>query len=78
MSEIYYQGKPVERGFTGTMRTIVMQCNNPDKLDMRYWTNREFVDETRAFMRSFKPIGDIKPQSECQESRASTKPLPKT
>lgn len=54
--KLYYRGKEVRRdGFTtDSVRTIVMQKNNPDRLDMRYKTNREFVAQQRAWTKAHK------------------------
>lgn len=57
-AEIRYKGKPL-KGFKGTMRTIVMQKNNPDQLDMRYKTNREFIKEQRAWTQKVTGITPV-------------------
>jgi len=56
---INYKGKPVKReGFTGIMRVIVMQKNNPDRLDMRYRTNKQFMAEQQKWRADHKPADD--------------------
>lgn len=55
-TSIRYRGKEI-KGFTTTSTvTIIMQKNNPDRLDMRYKCNRKFIAEMRE-SKSKQPIG---------------------
>lgn len=54
-TNIRYRGKPVKRdGSPAIMRSIVMQKNNPDRLDMRYRTNRQFIAEQREWAKRIR------------------------
>lgn len=57
--KLYYQGKEVKPdGFKAkTFRVIVMQKNNPDRLDMRYKCNKEFVRINREFTKKTASSG---------------------
>lgn len=47
--KIYYRGEEVKGFKAETFRVIVMQQSNPDRLDMRYKCNKEFVRVNEAF-----------------------------
>lgn len=54
-AEINYKGKPVKRGFVATsVLTLVMCKNDPNRLDMRYKSNRKFVEQSRQSRKEFK------------------------
>lgn len=59
-NKIYYQGKELKRDDTATTRTIVMQKNNPDRLDMRYKTNREWIKEQQVIQLVHDKIEEAK------------------
>ena len=60
--QIYYKGKPMKRDLSAKVTTMIMQKNNPNRLDMRYKVNKEFaklVGTHRVEVRSDVPPGMI-------------------
>lgn len=46
--KIMYKGKPLTVLKATSAHTIVMQKSNPDRLDMRFKCNREFLDKLKV------------------------------
>jgi hypothetical protein len=46
-ARIYYKGKPLKRDMSTKTLYIVMQKNNPERLDMRYKDSRRFAAMNR-------------------------------
>lgn len=46
---LMYNGQPIGSDHTDKVRVIIMQKNNPNRLDMRYKTNKEFLMELKNY-----------------------------
>lgn len=55
--KIFYKGEEVKGYKATTTATIVMQKRNPDRLDMRYKCNKEFVQMNRAWSKKVASSG---------------------
>lgn len=51
---INYQGKEVKGMTTTSVATIVMQKTHPNRLDMRFKCNREFIAKQRQATKNMK------------------------